>query len=304
MAPALRASIDIGTNSTLLLVAEVSASGLRRVEDRATITRLGQGVDAARALAPEAIARTLEALRGYREVLDARGVVSVRAVATSAVRDAQNRDEFLAPAEAILGVPIETLGGDEEARMTFRGAVLGLDVEAAARVLTFDIGGGSTEVILGSPGARQASFARSVDVGAVRLTERHVRSDPPSELDLLAVRSTADHALSTLGAAPPHDALVGLAGTVTTLAAVYEAVVPYESARIHGMRLSRTAVDALASRLATLRLVERRAVPGLDPRRADVIVAGAVIVQAVMDWAGASSVIVSDGGVRVGLLAP
>jgi len=299
----LRASIDIGTNSTLLLIADVQGASLTRVLDRAVVTRLGAGVDASRALAPDAVARTLDVLREYTLELQTHGVTSLRAVATSAVRDATNREDFLRPARALLGVEVETLSGEEEARATFRGALLGLALEAGAPVVTFDIGGGSTEVIVGRVGDRDPRSARSIDVGAVRLTERHLRADPPTEGELLGLRVAADRALATLGVSPMGHTLVGLAGTVTTLAAVHEAVVPYAHERIHGMRLARPVVDLLADRLTSLPLGPRRAVPGLDPRRADVIIAGVVIVQAVMDWAGAASFVVSDGGVRVGLLA-
>jgi exopolyphosphatase/guanosine-5'-triphosphate,3'-diphosphate pyrophosphatase len=299
----LRAAVDIGTNSTLLLIADVQGDSLARVVDRAVVTRLGAGVDATRRLAPEAVARTLDVLRDYAAELRARGVTSVRAVATSAVRDASNRDDFLGPARELLGVEVETLSGEAEARAAFRGALLGLALDAGSPVVTFDIGGGSTEVTVGLAGDPAPRSARSVDVGAVRLTERHVRSDPPNTSELLALRAAADRALASLGSAPAHHTLVGVAGTVTTLAAVHEAVVPYAHERIHGVRLARPVVDLLVDRLASLPLDARRAVPGLDPRRADVIVAGAVIVQAVMDWAGAKDFVVSDGGVRVGLLA-
>lgn len=297
-----RAAVDIGTNSVLLLIADVTPTGITRVHERAEITRLGAGVDATRALSPEAIARTLTALRDYADDLLAHHVTALRVVATSAVRDARNRDEFLVPAQEALGVAVETLSGEDEARATFRGALLGLPLERDAPVITFDIGGGSTEVIVGRVGAREPSSARSVDIGAVRLTERHVRSDPPADGELFALRASADHALATLGTAPPLHALVGIAGTVTTLAALHGAVSPYDPSRIHGASLSRHAIDALVAEMATLPLAVRRGLPGLDPRRADVIVAGAIVVQAVMDWAGVASITVSDGGVRVGLL--
>lgn len=298
----LRAAVDIGTNSTLLLIADVDGRSVTRVVDRAVVTRLGAGVDATRRLAPEAVARTLEVLREYAAELQARGVTAVRAVATSAVRDAANREDFLGPARALLGVEVEALSGEAEARAAFRGALLGLPFGGDDPVVTFDIGGGSTEVTVGRAGDAAPRSARSVDVGAVRLTERHLRADPPTVTELLALRAAADRALASLGPCPPHHALVGVAGTVTTLAAVHEAVVPYAHERIHGVRLARPVVDLVADRLASLPLAARRAVPGLDPRRADVIVAGAVIVQAVMDWAGVASFVVSDGGVRVGLL--
>jgi exopolyphosphatase/guanosine-5'-triphosphate,3'-diphosphate pyrophosphatase len=298
----LRASVDIGTNSTLLLIAEVQETSLVRVLDRAVITRLGSGVDSSHRLAPEAIARTLDALHDYAAEIRARGVTAVRAVATSAVRDALNRDEFLTPAREILGVEIETLSGQTEAQATFRGALLGLPLAAGTPVIVFDIGGGSTEVIVGRAGDPLPHRTCSVDVGAVRLTERHAPRDPPSTQDLYALRTSIDRALVALGHAPPNHVLVGVAGTVTTLAAIHEAVEPYVHERVHGMRLARPVVDLLLDRLASLPLASRRQIVGLDPRRADVVVAGVVIVQALMDWAGATSCMVSDGGVRVGLL--
>lgn len=297
----LRAAIDIGTNSVLLLVARTDGVRFERVEDHATITRLGQGVDRTRTLDAAAIDRTLTCLRAYAERLKALGVTSLRVAATSAVRDALNREAFVEPATAILGAPVETVSGEREARLTFRGSLLGLPIEAGTAVTTFDIGGGSTEIITGPAFAAPGS-ARSLDIGVVRLTERHVRHDPPTDSELDAVRADIDRSLATLGPPHPHACLVGIAGTVTTLAAIHHGVVPYASERIHGASLSLDALDALASRLASLTIADRGQVPGLDPRRADVIVAGALLASAVVRWSGDTTVMVSDGGVRVGLL--
>ncbi|MBI5515682.1 MAG: Ppx/GppA family phosphatase [Deltaproteobacteria bacterium] len=302
-APELRAAIDIGTNSVLLLVARVdpAAGTLERVVDRATITRLGQGVDRARALHPDAVERTLACLRAYALELQALGVQRPRVVATSAARDASNADALLVPARALLGAPVETISGEREARLTFRGTLLGLGLAPETPCLTFDIGGGSTELTAGLAGA-EPTFARSLDVGSVRLTERHGREDPPSAETLQALDRVTREALGALGAPPAHAVLVGSAGTVTSLSALCHGVVPYESSRIHGSRLDAPSLDRLVRLLAGVPTAERARLAALDPRRADVIVAGAVLARNVLRWAGDPEVRVSDGGVRVGLL--
>lgn len=291
------AAIDIGTNSVLMLVAEVAGDELRAVVDEATITRLGQGVGATGTLAPEAVERTLGCLSRYAGTLKRLGASDVIAVATSAMRDASNGNAFLDRAEAILGTRPEVIAGEREAELTFRGALSGL--RPADRVAVFDVGGGSTEVIVGrADGAIEA--AASVDVGAVRLTERHVVADPPGSAALSAIRRDAEAALAT---APRIDGLplVGVAGTVTTLAAMVAGVTPYRGEAVHGARLALTTIEAAAARLGALPLAERRSLPGLDPGRADVIVAGAIIVAAACRAAGAEALVVSDRGVRWGL---
>jgi exopolyphosphatase/guanosine-5'-triphosphate,3'-diphosphate pyrophosphatase len=294
------ASIDIGTNSVLLLIAEERGGGLVPVLDRATITRLGQGVDRARALDPEAVARTLACLCDYAAEIARAGVTRVGAVGTSAMRDARGGEEFAEKAGQILGVVPRVISGDEEAELTFAGALAGLGIEGP--VVVFDLGGGSNEMIRGRAGtADVVERAVSLDVGSVRLTERHIRSDPPLAAELEAVRADARAALASLGAGFTCATLVGVAGTVTTLAAYALDVAPYDPARIHGARLAADDVRAATSRLAGMTLAERRSLAAIDPKRADVIVAGGLIVEEVLAFTGAAELVVSDRGVRWGL---
>jgi exopolyphosphatase/guanosine-5'-triphosphate,3'-diphosphate pyrophosphatase len=297
------ATIDIGTNSTLLLVAEARGADLVPVLERARITRLGRGVDRSRALHPDAVEETLACLADYAAEIRAAGATRVAAVGTSAMRDAQGGEAFRARAAEILGVEPRVISGDEEADLTFAGALSGLGLSGP--VLVFDLGGGSTEVILGEAGAREtAARAVSLDVGSVRMTERHVKADPPRAEELEAVRREARAALDGLGAAWASASgarVVGVAGTVTTLAAYVLGVVPYDAARVHGARLDAAAVARATAELGRMPLAERRAIPAVDPRRADVIVAGAAIVEAVLAWASADELVVSDRGVRWGL---
>jgi exopolyphosphatase/guanosine-5'-triphosphate,3'-diphosphate pyrophosphatase len=294
------AAIDIGTNSVLLLVAEARGGGLVALREEATITRLGEGVDRTRTLAEAAIERTLACLERYAAILRELGVSSVAAVGTSAMRDAAGGDAFRRRATEILGAAPRTISGDEEAALTYEGTLVGIERDPARPVLVFDVGGGSTEFILGEGGA--ITSAKSLDIGSVRLTERHVRSDPPTELEVDAVRADVQRALATLHAAPPADAeLVGVAGTVTSLLAVARGVDPYDAAKVHGAHMGVAELDATVARLRGLTTSERSELPGLSPKRADVIVAGALLVREVIRWAGASEVVVSDRGVRWGL---
>lgn len=293
------AAIDIGTNSVLLLIASVDRLGaLRAIEERATITRLGEGVDRSRELSPAAIERTLACLADYASVISTHGVTLVDAVGTSAMRDARGGVELRHRAKELLGVEPRTISGDDEARLTFRGGLSGLDVSGP--VVVFDIGGGSTEFIRGSADELTQESGLSVDVGSVRLTERHVRTDPPTADELSAVRANIDRALAVV---PPLTGatLVGVAGTVTTLAAIAHGVDPYDARQIHGAILSREQLDRAVTQLATLPLSERQRLPGLSPKRADVIVSGAILCAAILDKAGNDHVVVSDRGVRWGV---
>ena len=296
------ASIDIGTNSVLLLVAERDGAGtLAAVLERARVTRLGAGVDRTRQLAPEAVERTLACLGDYAADLRRLGVTRLDVVGTSAMRDASAGELFVARAGELLGVAPRVVSGDEEARLTFEGALVGLDLAGALSV--FDVGGGSTEIVRGTRDGASATVleAVSLDVGSVRLTERHVRSDPPTRAELDAVRADVAGALE--GATRPRagEPLVGIAGTVTTLAAVARAIAPYDGARVHGVRLSRDEVSAVSRRFASLALAERSQLAGIDPARADVVPAGAALVEELLAWAGADELVVSDRGVRWGL---
>lgn len=294
------ATLDIGTNSVLLLVAEATAEGPRAVLERATITRLGEDVDRTRTLAPAARARTLECLARYAEDMKRLGVVACRAVGTSALRDAAGGGDFTREAEALLGVAPQVIAGEREAALTFRGALSGLDARGAVTV--FDVGGGSTEIVQGTRDTTaRVEAAVSLDIGSVRLFERHVRSDPPAPEELARVRADIDAALVSAPRGAGARVLVGVAGTVTTLAAVGLELDTYDSARVHGSVLSRVEVEALTRKLAALPLAERKALRGLEPKRADVIVVGALIVERVMHCTNASELVVSDRGVRWGL---
>jgi exopolyphosphatase / guanosine-5'-triphosphate,3'-diphosphate pyrophosphatase len=315
------AAIDIGTNSVLLLVADARDGALVPVLERAEITRLGRGVDATRALGPDAVERTLACLASYAGEIERVGAARVGAVGTSAMRDARGGEGFRARAAALLGVEPQVISGDEEAALTFAGALSGLDLagldggsapKPPSPVLVFDLGGGSTELIRGAAGViGTVERAVSLDVGSVRLTERHIRSDPPTADEIEAVRRDIRAALASLGTGWVSGAgpaplsspapLVGVAGTVTTLAAYMLGVAPYDGARVHGARLSAASLTDAVGRLARKPLAERRGVPAIDPRRADVIVAGGILVEEILAWAGADELWVSDRGVRWGL---
>lgn len=288
------AAIDIGTNTVLLLVAERDARGeLRSVKERATITRLGEGVDRTRTLSAAAIARTTTCLEEYGALVRELGASRVAVVGTSAMRDAGGSTAVAAAVRANLGVEARVVSGDEEARLTFAGALSGLAVDASTEQAVFDIGGGSTEVVLGRPGGAP-SWARSFDVGSVRLTERH-GEDRDATVRALGL------ALDGLPPLPGGVMPVGIAGTVTTLAAVSLALVPYDGARVHGHVMTRAEVDGVVEQLAALDVEGRRRLPGMEPKRADVILAGGRIVQTLLDRWGASAMRVSDRGVRWGL---
>lgn len=298
------ASIDIGTNSVLLTVVEDGEAELRVVEQFATVTRLGQDVDRTGKLHPSAIARTLDCLRIYRQHLDRLKVVRAMAVGTSALRDAKGGAHFVASARDILGFSPEIISGDREAELTFLGALHGLAIEGTSFV--FDIGGGSTELILGRKQDGRVNIERgiSLNMGSVRLTERCAISDPPTAPELDAVRAEIRHLLRTSAFfVPPGTLAVGVAGTVTTLAAISEKMSSYDPAFIHGYLLKRNTISELVTLLSMMTVEQRKELPGLTPGRADVIVAGAILCEEIVRFAGADELLVSDRGVRFGLLA-
>jgi exopolyphosphatase/guanosine-5'-triphosphate,3'-diphosphate pyrophosphatase len=298
------AAIDIGTNSVLLSIAQLDVDGEIRTElDRCTITRLGQGVDGTRRLDPSAVERTLTCLVEYAGLLEAAKVDRLDVVGTSALRDAQASEEFLDRAATVLGRRPRVIAGAEEAELTFRGALSGLGLSGSVVVL--DVGGGSTEVISGetAPGASTAARRASLDVGCVRMTERHISSDPPHEDALAAIRESTRSELQRLGFRADSGSLVAVAGTATTLAAVDLELRNYDGARVHGHVFARERLEALLRRISALPNVARAALPGMEPRRADVIVAGGVILTTLLEEFGHDRFIVSDRGVRYGLLA-
>jgi exopolyphosphatase/guanosine-5'-triphosphate,3'-diphosphate pyrophosphatase len=299
------AAIDIGTNSVLLVIAAVEPEGPRPLLERATITRMGEGVDKTRRLAPAAVERNLQCLRAYAEDLRAHGSPRLDVVGTSALRDAEGARDFLDEAERILGVRPRVIAGDEEARLTFDGALSGLAL--TGKLLVFDIGGGSTELIAGRAGSAPPESRVSLDIGSVRLFERHVHHDPPLPEELASIEADIARQLATAepltrihGDEPVT--LVGVAGTVTTLKALELGLDDYDSARVHGAVLTLSAVESLCTMLSSMTLAERQRLPGLQPKRADVIVAGALIVRDLLRSASASQTTVSDRGVRFGLL--
>jgi exopolyphosphatase/guanosine-5'-triphosphate,3'-diphosphate pyrophosphatase len=269
------AAVDLGTNSTRLLVADVEDGRLSEVVRRLTITKLGEGVDARRRLLPLPIARVRNCLVDYRRELESLGATRTLAIATSAVRDAENGEAFLGEIEWGFGFTTRLLDGDEEAALMARGVLVGRP--AFDDVLLVDIGGGSTELVRCVRG--EVAFSTSLDVGCVRLTERFLRSDPPAPRELLAA---AMHVRDLLPPLEPSSA-VGVAGTVTTLAALDLGLAEYDSTRTHGRRIAFDAVEAQLSRLAGMRLEERLDVPALEPGRAPVIVAGLVILRELME---------------------
>ncbi len=313
------AAIDCGTNSIRLLVADVTAGDdgsrtLRDVHREMRIVRLGQGVDATGRLAPEAIERTRVALSDYTDVARGEGVEQVRMVATSATRDAANRDDFFAMVRETLGAAAEVITGDEEARLSFTGAVGDLD-PAAGPFVVVDVGGGSTEVVLGEWDGVRAGVhaARSVDVGCVRITERHLHADPPVDAD---VASAQRFAAETLASAFTEVAVgkartwVGVAGTVTTLSAVAQRLPEYDAEQTHLSRLSLDELRSTATALLASTHDERAANPVIHPGRVDVIAGGALIVQVLAEElharAGITELVVSEhdilDGIALGLV--
>lgn len=305
-------AVDCGTNSIRLLIADVTEGGLRDVHREMRIVRLGQGVDATGQFAPDALARTHAALADYAELMRRNDVGAVRMVATSAARDVANREEFFAMTSQVLGTVVpgavaEVITGAEEAELSFRGAVGELD-PAAAPFVVVDLGGGSTEVVLGSPDSRDVEAAYSADIGCVRLTERCLRSDPPAGDEIDAARSVVRDALAEAVRTVPVERArtwVGVAGTMTTLAALAKGLTTYDSEAIH---LSRVGFDDLLPVCADLLAMTRQQRAALGPMhegRVDVIGGGALIVQELAallgERAGIAELVVSEHDILDGI---
>jgi exopolyphosphatase / guanosine-5'-triphosphate,3'-diphosphate pyrophosphatase len=294
------AVVDIGTNSTRLLVAEVEDGRVTELERRTTVTRLGEGLEASGRLSSAAIARVSDALAEYRETIDRLGAERVMAVATSAMRDADNGPQFRDEIMRRFGIEARTISGDEEARLTFLGATAGRDPGGEALVI--DIGGGSTEYVTGRPG-RDPDFHVSTRMGSVRHTERHLHGDPPAPAELAAL---AEDARSVVEADVPAEvrervvAGIAVAGTATSLAAIDQELDPYDPDKVHGYRLPRASCERLVTRLAALTVDERRGLPGLHPDRAPTIVAGAVILLESMRAFGLDEIEVSENDILHG----
>lgn len=300
------AAIDCGTNSVRLFVADADRGVLTDVLRRMEIVRLGQGVDRTGRLAPEAIERTRLALADYAAQIAELGATRVRMVATSASRDAGNAAEFRAMVFDTLGVAPEVVSGDEEARLSFAGAVQGLAAGLPGPYLVVDIGGGSTEFVRGTS---TVDSAVSVDIGCVRLTERHLHGDPPLPAEIAAaeqdVTRAVDRALSAVGGGSTGT-LVGLAGSVTTVAAIALGLPHYDAARIHGARIAYPDVAKVSADLLAATRAARLALPVMHPGRADVIGAGALVLRVIMERSGHRSVVASEhdilDGIALGLI--
>ncbi|HEX9970182.1 MAG TPA: Ppx/GppA phosphatase family protein [Acidimicrobiales bacterium] len=293
------AAVDCGTNSTRMLVSDGTTSLARPMR----ITRLGQGVDATGRLAPEAIERTVAVLREYRAEMDRLGVEKVRITATSAARDAENRDDFFDAAEAVIGVRPELLPGHEEGRLSFLGATAELD-PADGPFLVADIGGGSTEFVVGTT---KPDGVLSVDVGCVRITEKFLHGDPPTAEELSQAISVVHAYLEDVARALPTvkeaNRFVGLAGTVSAMAAVEIGLADYDRDRIHHFVLTRAAAEDVFRTLATEALADRVWNPGLEAQRAEVIVGGAVVLVTIMRHFEFDECLVSESDILDGLVA-
>jgi exopolyphosphatase / guanosine-5'-triphosphate,3'-diphosphate pyrophosphatase len=298
----------VGTNTVLLLVAERQGRGFRPVAERAEITRLGRGVDRSGSLDPAAIRETVEVLAAYAAEARHLGARAIACVATSAARDAANGPAFFEAARAAADLRPEVISGDEEARLVYASAWrdFGPTAEAGSPagppLAVLDVGGGSTEFTWGDAPAPRGRI--SLQVGAVRLAERHPVGDPPGAAGLAVLRAAAAGALRPLSllAGLAGARLVGVAGTVTTLAAVEQALPRYDAQRVHGSALPLARMEPLLARLAAMTVEARRRLPGMEPKRADVIVAGGAVVAEAMLATGFLSLTVSDRGVRWGLL--
>jgi exopolyphosphatase/guanosine-5'-triphosphate,3'-diphosphate pyrophosphatase len=297
------AGIDIGTLTCRLLIARLSDDGrLQELSSDRRILRLGEGVDRARFLRPEAMDRVITTLRQWRKAVEQHGVTASTVVATSAVRDAANRDEFLDRVKREAGFEVELITGEEEARRTLLGIRSGLPT-GVTEMLALDIGGGSTEFILDLQG--RPPIIRSIDIGVVRLSERILHHDPPVVEEIHQARQWVQKETRAALAEMPRAAgltLVGTAGTITSLAAMAQQLPVYEPARIHNYTLTLETVTGLEQELLSRRKDQRRGMPGLEPGREEVIVAGAIILRTVMETLEMATVLVSDLGLREGVL--
>ena len=297
------AGVDIGTLTCRLLIADLQPEGkLAEVRSERRILRLGEGVDQTKQLSMAAMDRVIQCLEEWRGLIDEAQVDRVTAVATSAVRDARNRGEFLERVKREAGFEVELISGDEEARRTLLGIRSGLP-DSVTDVLALDIGGGSTEFILDRPGQRPV--VRSIDIGVVRLCERLLRQDPPTVDEVQQAREWVAKETTTavVGMGDYRAAtFVGTAGTITSLAAMAQKLSTYEPARIHNYQLQLSTIQEIEQTLLSRKKADRAGLPGLEKGREEVIAAGAIIIRTIMETLGLSEVLVSDLGLREGVL--
>lgn len=303
------ASFDLGTNTFLLLIADVEDGRIEPVYEKETVVRLGKGVDADGNLNPEAMQRALVCLQEYVKLSQQHGAEKIFAVGTSALRDAANRSQFLQAAFERTGLRIEIISGEKEAQLTFAGA-LSNKTGLPEPIAVLDIGGGSTEVVIGEsrqlPAGNEFSLsARSADIGSVRLTERFAKSDPVQPDEIRRVREQAEammRATWPVASLVKAKTVIGTAGTMTTLAAMALAMTEYDPRRIDGLSLTRQKLGEIIAELARRTIAERQQMPGLPAARADVILAGALILEKFLDLYQFAEILVSDRGLRYGVL--
>lgn len=292
------AAIDCGTNSIRLLISENGNELVRDME----IVKLGEGVDTTKNFAPAAVERTLAALRKFKVSIDAHGVTKVRFCATSATRDAQNREIFTVPVAEILGVTPEVIAGSEEAKLSFLGATAEIPADSGP-FLVVDIGGGSTEFVFGESDVKSAI---SVDIGCVRMTERHFAQDPPSAAEIERARADINQAIDKAAGAVPIERakmFIAVAGTATTVAAAALALPTYDREKIHGARISAKRVIEISEWLLTLNRAERAELGYMHPGRVDVIAAGALVLAEIMKRSGAKEFVASERDILDGIVA-
>jgi exopolyphosphatase / guanosine-5'-triphosphate,3'-diphosphate pyrophosphatase len=302
------AGIDIGTNTLRLLVAEISPGSFRELYSERRITRLGRDLDRTGALSPDAQERSMQALLGFAEAIRRHDAVHVAAVGTSALRNARNSAEYLVEVKNGTGISISVITGEEEARLTVLGVSRALSnithkdgLPASAFVI--DIGGGSTELVVATP--EHTPRSASLPLGAVYLTERFIRHDPPSPDEVKLLRHAIKESLDrhSTGISPdPNSVFIGTAGTITTLAAMDQGLVTYDPNRINGYAMTKTTIDEIIAKLGTSTLAQRKAFPGLEQAREDIILAGALVTQEIMEQFGFGTMIVSDWGLREGIV--
>ena len=294
------AAIDCGTNSLRLLIADIDGQNFREIHRDMRVVRLGQGVDKNKAFAPEAIERTLLATADYADVLRAKGVERVRFCATSATRDATNRDLFINGVEDILGISPDVIPGSEEAALSFMGATKELGQELAP-FLVVDIGGGSTEFVLGST---EVAAARSVNIGCVRMSERHLTSQPPTAAQIAGAVADIDAAIADAGSHVDFksaESLIAVAGTATTVAAAALELTEYDRYAIHLSRISAQKVHEVAEMFAAMNREEIAALGYMHPGRVDVITSGSLVLSRVMELTGAKEFIASESDILDGI---
>ncbi len=303
------AAIDCGTNSLRLLIADSAADGLAEISKRMEIVRLGEGVDRTGELTQPALVRAAAVLNAFASELTTLGVTRVRMIATSALRDARNAEVFVALVRSRLGIAPEIIDGRSEAALAFRGATYDLATGRRYRFphLVLDIGGGSTELVCGQLGGENDPWISSMDIGAVRLTERHFRHDPPTADEVTAARADIAVALESVGARPRGiGTVIGVAGSVTTVAAVVLGLTSYQPAQLHHAVIDAATVSRVVEGLLTASPSERSSIPAIHPGRVDVIGAGGLILDEVLRWIGLPDLLISEHdmlhGIALGML--